>query len=93
MVQLLRWILCFNVSCGEHDRVSDLVSRWGYASIVGVFGHSFSGGFQRYFAIFECSFDPVRISVSGGVHHFRSLRVECFRVPSIIGIEVGHPGG
>ena len=83
----------FYVLCGEHDGISNFVSRWGYASVIGVFEHSFSGSFHRYLAFFECSFDPVRRSVSGGVHHFRLRRVECFRVPSIIGIEGGHPGG
>ena len=93
MVQLPRWLFRFYVLCGEDDGVSDFVSRWGYASVVSVFGHSFSGSFQRYFAFFEYSLDPMCISVSGGIHHFRSLGVECFQVPSVIGVEGGHPGG
>ena len=93
MVHLPRRLLCFNVSCGEHDRVSKLVSQWGYTSVVSIFGYLFSGGIQRYIGFFECSFDPVRISVSGRVHHFHLLGVECLRLPSIVGKEGAHPGG
>ena len=93
MVQLPRWLFCFYVLCGEYDGASDFVNWWGYVSIIGGFRYSFSGSLQCFFAFFEYSFDTVHISVCGGIHHFRLLRVECFRVSSIIGVGGGHPGG
>jgi len=93
VVQLLRWLACFNVVPTKHDQVSYLV-HWRFLSCrICVLAHVFPGHFQTFSGFIVYHAYPVQVDCAGWVEGFALHWIHGYGVESVVGIERGHTVG